>query len=486
MSNTYNQDTYDFTQKYGHEPVVIDINVQDPRIMHKTVMEKYVILNYNLNYLQSATETPNVVSSGLHQNTESEFMKTQLLDKGVDNPNNYYSIIANTQTKRALSIAPSVPIPLDDFIQQFPFGTEDIQITQMTEGTMVQLFYDSTEYEWQIATRRFIGGTNYHYRTEYPGYTFQPQKTFREMFYDALTQVTNAPKIIQETDPDGIVCGLNYNPHETYYNTPLSSIPYIKTLDKSCCYSYIITHSSNPLTNVVFIPTITLIAVCEIIDYGIGTGKQIAYTIPQSVFAERIPKEYRKIVRVQSIIDWSGKSLRDETLNYMFMNDNHPGLMLTNTKTGERAVLENISYREVMKLRGNHKNLQYQFFEIYLSKRLDKFLSRFPVFNKLFLRFFDQYYDFTFRVYSTYVQYYIHKNREGVNYEFHKHASKIHSDIYLPSVDFDDYVYTHYRDIYVPDRIKTKITRQIVQEYFDKMTPSQLYHIVTTTMVDIV
>ena len=474
MTDNYHPESADFVQ-YARGRPVIDIHVQDPRVMHKTVMDKYVILNYNPNYVvdtESAfPETPSGYKSGdVHQHL-------------VDNPTQYCSIIVNPVTKRAVSIAPSAPMPLDEFIQRYPVGTENIQITQMTEGTLIQLFYDTNEEEWQIATRSSIGGNNHHYRTEYPGYIFQKQKTFREMFYDALTHVTNAPQIIPDSDPDGIVCNLSYNPDETYYNTPLSSIPYIKTLEKSCCYSYIITHPSNPITNVLFIPTITLVAVCEIMNHGIYTGKHTVYTIPQCEFAEMIPQEYRRIVRVQETFDWTGKSLEEETLNHMFMNDVHPGLMLTNTITGERAILENVSYKAVAQLRGNHPNLHYQFFELYLSNRLGEFLTRFPMFNGLFMYFFYQYYDFTFWVYSTYVQYYIHKNREYANNASYKYASRIHRDIYIPSVEFNHYVSTHHPDIYVPNRIKTKITQDIVQGYFDKMTPGQLYHIVTTSMV---
>lgn len=425
----------DSPQDYAHNQGIIDIDVQDPRIQRKSIMDKYVILNYSGTNL-------------------------------VDNPNHYYSVIADAVSKQVYSIAPSMPMPIEDFIQRFPLCTEHIQITQMSEGTLIQLFYDKTEKEWQIATRGNIGGNNSHYRTEYPGFVFQQQKTFREMFYDALTQVTVAPQIISDSNPDKTLCNLTYNAQETYYNTPLSSIPYVKTLDKSCCYSYVIAHPSNPLTNVVFIPTITLVAVSEIMPYGANTGKYQAVTIPQHIFAEMIPPEYRQIVRLQPSINWCGKSLYEETMNYMFINDSYPGLMFTHLITGERAVLENMSYNAVAQLRGNHKNLQYQFFELYCSKRVVEFLTRFPRFSGLFTYFFNQYYDFTFRVYSIYVQYYIHKNREPVDYTYHKHASKIHRDIYLASVATGQ---------------TTKITREIVQNYFDAMTPSQLLYIITTT-----
>lgn len=437
----------EFKQTYIHEKAVIDVNVQDPRIKRKPIMDKYVLLNYTSNNMHTTEPSNDAVTL-------------------VTNPEHYYSIIVDNKTNQPLSIAPSVPIPLDEFIQKYPVGSQHIQVNPMTEGTLIQLFYDKNDNDWQIATKGTIGGNNHHYRTEYNGYTFHKQKTFREMFYDALTQVIVAPKILPDSNTSRLICDLTYNTSETYYNTPLWQIPYIKTLDKSCCYSYVITHPSNIMTNIVCVPTITLVAVCELLPYGLDTGHYIAFSVPQQTFAEMIPQEYRKIVRIQSSINWGDKSLEEETLNFVFANDVSPGIMLTNIQTGERAVLENMSYKYVAQLRGNHQNLQYQFFELHCSNRLGEFLARFPVFTGLFSHFFNQYYDFAFRVYSVYVQYYIHKNREFVNYLYHKHASKIHRDIFLASVAAGT---------------KTTITREIVQYYFDRMTPLQLLCIMTTS-----
>jgi len=433
---------------------MIDTNIQDTRITRKTVMDKYVLLNYNSPFVRPIT-------------FEDKSSPVNAC------PGYYVSIIIDKETSQPLSIAPSLPIPLDAFIQKNPIVTEDIQINPMNEGTLIQVFFDTVQNDWEIATKNSIGANNTHYRTEYPGYTFQVQKTFRQMFYDALTQVTLPFEDKSSPDnPDGVptrqpyMCDLSYNATETYYNTPLRNIPYIQTLDKSCCYSYVIAHPSNIMTNTVFIPTITLVAVCEIMPYGLNPSIYLVLNIPQETFAEMIPPEYRKIVRVQPSLDWLGKSLEEETLNFMFSNDVNPGLMITNLRTGERAVLANVSYQYKAQLRGNHKNLHYQFFELHCSRRLGEFLSRFPVFTGLFTHFFNQYYDFTFRVYSTYVHYYIHQKREYINHVFHKHAAKIHREIFLASM---------------ANGVKTPITREIVQHYFDQMTPLQLLYMVTTS-----
>jgi hypothetical protein len=476
---------------------IIDTNVQDPRISHKNISGKHVILNYKPTIPtptfvypnaipqeseQFTYETPNVVSTGIPKftyetpNVVSTGIpqipaETSLPDEipYIENPEHYCSVVVNAETKRPLSVAPSVPIPLYDFLQKYPVGTDHIQVNMMNEGTLIQLFYDTTANEWQIATKGTIGGNNRHYRTEYPGYTFRKQKTFREMFYDALTQVSQRPYADSPAPDvdleDGLRCNLLYCTTKTYYDMPLSSIPYIQSLNKSCCYSYLVAHPSNPVTNVVFTPTITLIAVCEIMPYDSNGTTYYAHNIPQEIFAEMIPANYKNIVRVQRSFDWRGKSLEEEALNFLFMNDNNPGVMFTNIHTGERAVLENVSYTYTAQLRGNHPNLQFQFFELRCLNRLGEFLTRFPVFNDLFVHFFQQYCEFTFQVYSTYVQYYVHKKAEYKHTPYFKYASNIHRDIFIEAK----------RNGYT-----TIITREIVQYYFDTMSHPQLFGIMNS------
>lgn len=440
---------------------IIDTNVNDTRILRKNVSDKHVILNYKP-LIPTTLAYPDVAQ-------EVEEQPDQIQGETyIENPEHYCSVVIDTATKRPLSIAPSVPIPLYDFLQKYPVGTEHIQINLMNEGTLIQLFYDTTANEWQIATKGTIGGNNRHYRTEYPGYTFRKQKTFREMFYDTLTQVSQTPHSDSPSEDvdveDGLHCSLRYCATETYYDQPLSSIPYIQSLDKSCCYSYLVAHPSNPATNVVFTPSITLIAVCEIMPYDSNGTTYVAQSIPQEIFAERIPENYKNIVRVQHSFDWRGKTLEEEALNFLFMNDHNPGVMFTNTQTGERAILENISYTYTAQLRGNHPNLQFQFFELRYTNRISEFLARFPVFKELFVHFFHQYCEFAFQVYSTYVQYYIHRKVEYKQTPYFKYASNIHQDIFIAAK----------RNGY-----RTIITREIVQYYFDTMSPPQLMHIMT-------
>jgi hypothetical protein len=140
--------------------------------------------------------------------------------------------------------------------------------------------------------------------------------------------------------------------------------------------------------------------------------------------------------------------------------------MVTNIQTGERAMLENPQYKYASELRGNHQNLQYQYFELCKSRRLAEFLDYFPIFSDLFMHFHNQYMEFTFRVYSVYVHYYVNNNREQlIDPFYHSFASKIHHTMVKPTM--------------MPGQRRIFITRELVQHYFDIMPTAQIVGILS-------
>ena len=131
------------------------------------------------------------------------------------------------------------------------------------------------------------------------------------------------------------------------------------------------------------------------------------------------------------------------------------GIMVTCLKTGRRTVIMNEIYEMIKNIRGNHSNLQYQFFELQQKNKIDEFLSFFPKYENTFLHFSKQYQNFVTKTHQTYFSYYIKKERE-LEKKYFIHASKIHHEIHIPE--------------------KRVIKRSVVLEYFNKMTPSQLMY----------
>jgi hypothetical protein len=134
------------------------------------------------------------------------------------------------------------------------------------------------------------------------------------------------------------------------------------------------------------------------------------------------------------------------------------GIMLTHVKSGNRTLLSNQTYDYLKVLRGNNPNLKYHYFELKQNGKLKEYLYYFPNYLELFTQFEKEYQDFITYVHQTYFEYYIKKTTEKLPKLYFIHASKIHHEIFLKE--------------------KRVIRRNVVGEYFAKMTPSQLvFHI---------
>lgn len=89
------------------------------------------------------------------------------------------SVVVNKDNK-VVSFSPPKCITYDEFIEKYPDKNENIIVEELIEGTMVQLFWDSYECKWEIATKSSIGGYNTNTFTK---------MSFRDMFFDTLKEM---------------------------------------------------------------------------------------------------------------------------------------------------------------------------------------------------------------------------------------------------------------------------------------------------------
>jgi hypothetical protein len=348
---------------------------------------------------------------------------------------NYRSVIVDTNKNIPLSFSPVKSIPYVDFIQKYPTPTEEIQVNEMVEGTMIHLFYDTTMEEWQIATKSAIGGHCWYFHSNYGNqpseYGQQPKpKTFREMFYDALREDIS---------------------------TPLSDIQFIRELSKEYSYCFVLQHPENHFVYRITNPAIVLVAVFAFSAME-NTNEYGVTIIPQNEFTKKIPhlSSYSGMVNVPEYSQWKNR-FDTETIQYDFRK----GFMITNIRTGERTKLENPEYLKVKELRGNHPNLQYQYFALLRLGKVREFLSYFPTYSGLFRQLYHQYHTFIRDVHQTYVSYYIHKNTDTrFMKKYFIHAANLHHKVYIPSLSTQKRVIKH----------------SVVREYFDQMEPREILY----------
>lgn len=378
----------------------------------------------------------------------------------------YRSVVIDPENNHLLCVSPCKSATLESFLniekENASFEGERIRFTQgqtvekwvadeMIEGTMINLFYDNRLGGWEISTRGAIGGKYWFYRTEYSN-SYPNQKTFYEMFMEALRQDNN-----QTLNEIGLICDL----------------------PKCYCYSFVLQHPENHIVYQIREPKLYLVGVYECINHT-SSGTPCLYDIETRKWNEQPRMKYLNTHSdaVQHIfVDWlsSGvlylpkvyEAYDVDELRMLHCNElkfSMPmGIMITNIHTGERWALENSRYQSLKELRGNNPNLQYHFFVLNRIGKTHDFIRVFPHYSKLFHLFFNTYRHFLLCVHSGYVQYYIMKNKTPIDKKFFVHIAKIHHEVYLPSMAQNE---------------KKIITYNVVREYFEKMEPRELlYHV---------
>lgn len=362
------------------------------------------------------------------------------IPKNQENAENlkYRSVIVDTDTNTLLSISPVKSIPFEEFIQKYPEHTADIQINEIAEGTMIQLFFDHESRKWNIATKSAVGGNNWYFNNGAEKGTQRP-KTFREMFYDALRVVE--------------------------YTTPLCDIPFVRDLDVSYIYSFVLQHPENHLVFHVPHPVLVLVSMTAIVETKF-VGLYGVHFIAQPDFSQVV----RHLDTHSGMVNVPLLFSHENVYNNIQLNPNmlfsekgaEKGVMITNVKTGERTKLENPEYIKRKELRGNHPNLHYNYLALMRTGKVSEFLQYYPMYTDMFRKFYTQYHTLITDVHQAYITYYVHKQcEEHIPKRYFLHASRIHHSIYIPSLATGK---------------KVIIKHNVVRSYFDQMEPREILY----------
>ena len=135
--------------------------------------------------------------------------------------------------------------------------------------------------------------------------------------------------------------------------------------------------------------------------------------------------------------------------------------MITNLKNGTRHKIVNVAYKERKEICKNNQRLFYQYLCMRYVNKLDDFLVKSPAYVPIFERFNTVVAQFMYNIYRSYQSRYMKRTGEIISHRFMPHAYNIHHNIYLPSIH---------------NNTKKKITMQIVKEYLNTMTPTELFN----------
>ena len=331
-------------------------------------------------------------------NLESEFIPHADLVNRI-----YRSAILSSENKM-LALAPAKSLPNTNFVV-----SQKVSVNEIVEGTMINLFWDPNLGEWEIATKKGIGGKYFFFRNKYHGVSEEPeQKTFRQMFLDVFS---------------------------------LNDLPF----DKSYSYSFVLQHPCNHIVVPIDTPALYLVHTYKIE----GQTNTYAYVNPKShpdyeEFVKRGVKFPRDFVATpgktleQQFVDSTNHVLDkipdlEEALSNPLNAFTNVGIMVTDQETGLRTAYHNKIYLEVKSLRGNNPNLHYQYLLLRKIGKVSEFLRYFPMYRKHFNKFLEHFTLFTERIHKLYWEVHVKKTVPEIPEKYEKYfVEKIHYEVFLP------------------------------------------------------
>ena len=298
------------------------------------------------------------------------------------------SVILNS-VNNVVGVAPPKSIPSDTFIKMNPEKTDHLIAQEFVEGTMVNAFWDPSiglTGGWEISTRNTVGATSSFFKGA-------NQKTFRQMFLEALTSI----------------------------NLVLDS------LNKELCYSFVLQHPENRIVVPFKKPDLYLVAVYQI---KVVDGSTMVLSYPMSDL-----KNYDwgpATIKFPEVYEWN--TYTDLIEKYASMNTNYSvmGVVVYNNLTCERMKIRNPVYEQVRNLRGNQPKLQYQYLSLRKEGKVSDFLKFYPENKKEFSAFRDQVHLFTSTLFTNYASCYIKKEKplKEFSEQYRTHMFNIHK-IYM-------------------------------------------------------
>ncbi len=387
---------------------------------------------YNLSFIPGFK---NLIKIG---NIPPEFEKYYKLNHYITKSNEEYTIVSYNKDllcidlinvygllrsvilsgNKVVLFSPPKSLSGESFMYKYPEKKDTIIAEEFIEGTMINVFFDSTHSCWKIATRNTIDANVSFY---------QNSPTFNKMFSDACN-------------------GLD-----------------IQKLDKSQCYSFVLQHPENKIVNHIKKPELYLVNVYQIYQED---DDVCVYNIPIDIVIQADNMKNSN-VKIPTKIEFETYT----ELLEKYASGNTPynimGVIIKNTQTGDRTKFRNPIYEEVKQLRGNQPKLQYQYLCLRHSGKIPDFLHYFPETKSQLSQFRDQVHMFTNNLHKNYIDCYVKKNKPLKEYpeQYRTHMFKLHE---------------HFINDLMPN--KNYVNNTVVIKYINNLNPSLLMHCLNFNM----
>ena len=392
----------------------------------------------------------------------------------------YRSVIMDANTQAICAFSPpksSTVFAPDDYHK--PLDPDRWIVNEIVEGSMVNLWYDRTAGCWEISTKTDVGGEYVYFRhdlsdgsdtdvcdaNETADTPFIGQVTYKNMFLDATGEGTGEGTHIQN----------------------INDLLFLNEWDTRYCYSFVLQHPQNHLVLNIDRPRLYLVAVYHISLDSLRPSREICVDIRNNVsdttsstsfpMVEMVhPDTYRMWEWLATCpwICYPQQQVLDHTTTYASLVNRYSsihgssdvvGVMMTDWTTGVRYKMVNTVYMGRKELCRNNSCIFYQYLCIRYLNKLGDFLEKYPSYRRVFERLDILVAQFLYNIYRSYQSRYMKRTGEIISHRYMPHVYNMHHMVYLPSVAHGQ---------------KRKITLQVVQEYLNAMTPTELYHALYT------
>lgn len=317
-----------------------------------------------------------------------------------------------------VSVSPSKSLKIDNFFEKYPEKTEYIIAEQFIEGTMINLFWDSSVELWEISTRNTVGANVSFYKNKNKNNNTD-NKTFNQMFHEACK----------------------------YNNLNINS------LDKNYCYSFVLQHPENRIVVPFKYPQLFLVEV-----YRIENTHKNIFVYSQCISNINIFGFENSRVQIPEIYEFE----KYQDLIDKYASNNTPydilGVVFKNILTGERTKKRNPVYEQIKQLKGNQPKILYRYLCLRKEGKVSEYLEYFPEHKNECNKLRQQLHDFTNTLFLNYKNCYIKKQKPLTEFppQYRHHMVSIHQ-------------------IYRNELLSNKlfVTNRTVIDYVNKLHPSQ-------------
>ena len=302
-------------------------------------------------------------------------------------------------------------------------------VNEFIEGPLIHLFYDWRKQQWEIATKRGIGGY-------YPISDFENNK--KQEYY------------VRTLFCDALCCD------------SLKQMANLDEFSKHHCYNFILQH---PKVNA----DLTLKKVYLINVFSLNA--HTAQYVEQSEYMNwNCFHDHCILFPREVCIDDSFETYNDQYLEEMCRKNEIAGIVFYNKNSGHYGIFK----RKLFLLKQRNKYIcPTSLFRFLCILKLDNWKDKLPTIDNVFprktFRKCKEFYDaMVYELYQEYIDIFIHKNRKKENSRFAFYLAEMYSLYYLT---------------YLGKKIPS-FQLSHVKEYMQNMTPLQQYYFVCTLFRD--